>query len=450
MQVNEQQQRKSDTESWPPPRQAWYAVGVMTVALMFNFLDRGMLTLLIEPIKHDMQLSDTQISLAVGFAFVSFYAVVGFPIARLVDSRSRRVILGSGIAMWSGMTAACGLAQNFWHLFIARLGVGVGEACNGPATFSIMSDLFPGEKLPKAISVLNLGFASGQGIALLLGGTVIGLLSTIPEVSLPLVGNFRTWQMAFFAVGLPGLIVAAMMATVREPKRRGLLQHGAGAPQQLPVKEVLRFMAANRRAYAPMFIGLAVQSIMVWGIVAWMPSFFIRTHGWSVTQFGQTLGLIYLIILPLGLMVGGWLAERLALKGYNDINMRLVALVAALTAPLLTLFPLVDSPWVAVSLLAVQNFIVGWAIGPQNAALQVITPNQMRGQVTALYLFVFNLIGFGLGPTFIAVLTDYVFGSEDQLRYAMSLAAGVIAPLAALIYWSGLKAYGEAVARTRH
>lgn len=242
------------------------------------------------------------------------------------------------------------------------------------------------------------------------------------------------------------------MATVPEPKRRGLLTHGKGgsaavAPQQLPVREVMRFLFDNRRAYAPMFIGLAVQSVMVWGIIAWMPSFFIRTHGWSVSQFGQVIGLINLLILPLGLMVGGVLAERLARMGYDDINMRLVALVAALTAPLLALFPLMGNPWVAVGMLAVQSFIVGWGIGPQNAALQVITPNQMRGQVTALYLFVFNLIGFGLGPTFIAVLTDYVFGSEDQLRYAMALAAAVMAPLAALIYWSGLKAYGETVAR---
>ena len=446
-----QQAQIPATEAWPPPRQAWYAVGVMTAALMFNFLDRGMLTLLVEPIKKDMQLSDTQISLVVGFAFVSFYAIVGFPIARLVDSKSRRAILGFGIAMWSGMTAACGLAQNFWHLFIARLGVGIGEACNGPATFSIISDLFPKEKLPKAISVLNLGFASGQGIALLVGGTVIGIVSSMPEIAVPLLGNVRPWQLAFFAVGLPGLIVAALMATVPEPKRRGMLVQGStGAPPQLPVREVLRFMFNHRRAYAPMFIGLAVQSVMVWGIIAWMPSFFIRTHGWSVTRFGQVLGLINLIILPLGLMVGGVLAERLARSGYNDINMRLVALVAALTAPLLALFPLVGNPWVAVGMLAVQSFIVGWGIGPQNAALQVITPNQMRGQVTALYLFVFNLIGFGLGPTFIAVLTDYVFGSEDQLRYAMALAASVMAPLAALIYWSGLKAYGEAVAGTGH
>jgi MFS family permease len=432
---------------WPPPRQAWYAVGVMTVALMFNFLDRGILTLLIEPIKRDMQLSDTQVSLVVGLAFIAFYVIVGFPIARLVDSKSRRLILGVGIAMWSGMTAACGLAQNFWHLFIARVGVGIGEACNGPSTFSLMADLFPKEKLPKAIAVLNLGFVYGQGIALLVGGTIIGVISTMPTIALPLLGEVRPWQLTFFAVGIPGLFVAAMMATVKEPARRGLMAGTAARSKAPPVREVVRYMVDHRAAYLPMFLGLSAQGIMVIGIVAWTPSFFIRTHGWDIAQFGQVFGIILMVISPLGLMFGGWLAEKLAKLGYHDANMRIVALATLLTLPTIVSFTLVSDPWVAITLLAIQNFTASWAFGPQNAAFQVITPNQMRGQVTALFLFVFNLVGFGMGPTFIALITDYVFGAEDQLRYAMALAAVVMQPLAGYIFWKGMKPYGEIVAR---
>jgi MFS family permease len=437
-------------QMWPPPRQAWYAVGVMTVALMFNFLDRGILNLLIEPIKRDMGLSDTQVSVIVGFAFIAFYVIVGFPIARLVDRYSRRLILGLGIAMWSGMTAACGLAQSFWQLFVARVGVGIGEACNGPSTFSLMADLFPREKLPKAISVLNIGFAYGQGIALLVGGTVIGAIANLPEITLPVLGLVRPWQLTFFAVGIPGLIVAAMMATVKEPARRGAQVAAAGPgvpPAQIPVREVIRYIVDHRAAYGPMFLGLAVQGMMVVGIIAWTPSFFIRTHGWSIAQFGQVFGLILMIITPLGLLCGGWLAERLTRQGLHDTNMRIVTSVAVLILPMIVGFPLVSSPWAAIGLLAVQNFIAAWAIGPQNAAFQVITPNRMRGQVTALFLFLFNFVGFGLGPTFIAVITDYVFGSEDQLRYSMALAAIVMEPLAAWIFWKGMKPYGEIVAR---
>ena len=437
-------------QTWPPPRQAWYAVGIMTVALMFNFLDRGILTLLIEPIKRDMGLTDTQVSLVVGFAFIAFYVIVGFPIARLVDRFSRRLILGLGIAMWSGMTAMCGLAQNFWHLFAARVGVGIGEACNGPATFSLMADLFPKEKLPKAISVLNMGFAYGQGIALLVGGTVIGAVSNLPEITLPLLGQVRPWQLTFFAVGLPGLVVAALMSTVREPVRRGIQAPTAGAGNavaQIPVREVMRYLVDNRRAYGPMFLGLAVQGMMIIGTIAWTPSFFIRTHGWDIAKFGQVFGLILMLIMPLGLMFGGWLAEHLAKKGYHDANMRIVVLVSALIFPLLVAMPLVADPWVAIALLALQNFIAAWQFGPQNAAFQVITPNRMRGQVTALFLFLFNFVGFGLGPTFIALITDHVFGSEEHLRYSLALAALVMEPLAVYIFWKGMKPYGEIVAR---
>src|SRR5690606_24819577 len=158
---------------WPPASQAWYAVGVFTLVLMFNFLDRGIVQLLIGPLKQDLQLSDQQIGLLMGVAFAVFYAALGLPIARLADSKSRRLIIGVGIATWSFMTAMCGLARNFWHLFFARMGVGVGEACNGPATYSMMSDYFPPERLPRAIAVLQLGFVSGQGIALIIGGAVV-------------------------------------------------------------------------------------------------------------------------------------------------------------------------------------------------------------------------------------------------------------------------------------
>ena len=296
--------------------------------------------------------------------------------------------------------------------------------------------------------MLNLGFAYGQGIALLVGGTVIGALSSLPEMTLPVLGQVRPWQLTFFAVGLPGLIVAALMSTVKEPVRRGIQAPGAGnAIAQIPVREVMRYLVDHRHAYAPMFLGLGVQGIMIIGTIAWTPSFFIRTHGWDIAHFGQVFGLILMLIMPLGLMFGGWLAEFLAKKGYHDANLRIVVLVSALIFPLLVAMPLVPDPWVAIALLALQNFIAAWQFGPQNAAFQVITPNRMRGQVTALYLFLFNFVGFGLGPTFIALITDYVFGSEDQLRYALALAAAVMEPLAVFIFWKGMKPYGEIVAR---
>src|SRR5665213_3883610 len=319
---------------WPRPRQAWYAVAVFAAALTVNFLDRGILNLLVERIKRDLHLSDMQISLVLGFAFACFYVILGLPIARLADSRSRRTIVGVGIAIFSVMTALCGLAQKFWPLLLCRIGVGVGEACKGPATFSMLADLFPPAKLPRAIGFLNFGFVFGLGTSLLIGGTVVHLVSALPPLTLPLIGTLRTWQYTFFLVGIPGLIVAALFATVVQPIPRGRITGpasvSAARAASVPVRDVVGFVWHNRATYGPLFAGLALQTVLAFGIQAWTPSFFIRTYGWSIAQIGWTQGLIILIAWPLGLVPGGLAAEWLARRGYADANMRVT--IAALAA----------------------------------------------------------------------------------------------------------------------
>jgi MFS family permease len=438
---------------WPRPRQAWYAVAVFATALMVNFLDRGILNLLVEPIKRDLYLSDLQISLLMGFAFACFYVILGLPIARLADSRSRRAIVGTGIAIFSVMTALCGLAQNFWQLFLCRVGVGVGEACNGPATFSMLADLFPPAKLPRAIGVLNFGFVFGLGTSLLIGGTIVHLVSALPPVTLPLVGLLRPWQYAFFLVGIPGLIVAALFSTVLEPIRRGRIT-GPAAPTgrrvaTVPVRDVVRFAWGNRATYGPLFAGVALQTVLAFGIQSWTPSFFIRTYGWTIAQIGWTQGLIILIAWPLALLPGGMAAEWLTRRGYPDANMRVA--IAALLAytPFAIAFPLMPTALGSNIMIGLSGFCISFGIGPLNAALQIVTPGEMRGQVTALFLFVFNIIGFGLGSTIVALFTQYVFGSDALLRYSLSTTVAILAPIAALVMASGLKAYGKSVVRAR-
>lgn len=442
-------------EPWPSSRQANYALFLFTLALMFDFLDRSIVTLLVEPIKRDLVLTDTQISLLIGFAYVLFYLVLALPIARLVDSRRRRSILAVGIACWSGFSALCGLAQNFWQLFAARVGVGVGEACNGPATFSMLADLYPKNKLPGALAVLNIGLVAGNGLALILGGYVLYLIAGMEPIAVPFVGTIRPWQMAFIAVGLPGLILAALVARLPEPKRRGLLTHGeTAAPiaqrKAVPLRAVARFLADNRGVYLPMFLGLAVSSIVSSGSQAWGPTFFIRSYGWSAAQIGMIQGLVLLLVAPCGLLMGARLAERFARAGHADANMRVLILATAGGIPFTVLYPLMPTAELALLVYAVATFVRFMGPGPQHAALQSITPNEMRGQITALFLFIYNMMGYGIGATFIAVLTDYVFGADDQLRYALALAAGVAGPIAALILWRGLAAYGAAYTRARH
>ncbi len=427
---------------WPSARRAWYATTVFALALAINFLDRGILALLIEPIKHDLHLSDSDIGLLAGTAFVIFYLFLGLPIARLADTRSRRTIVGVGIAIWSVMTALCGTARTYGQLFVARIGVGVGEACNGPATFSMLADLFPPEKLPRAIAVLNFGFVAGTGLALLLGGTVVHFVAAMGPVPWPLVGTLHPWQLTFILVGLPGLIVALLFATVPEPARRGRLGGTS-------LREVVRYMSVNRKAYVPMFAGLACNVVLHFGALNWVPSFFQRTYGWSAARVGITQGTIMVCTAPFALMIGSLLAERLARKGYDDANMRVTLIAILASAPCSILYPLMPTPGLAMAVLGLQWFFALLSPGPQNAALQIITPNQMRGQVTALFLFVFNVVGFGAGPYIVSLLTDHVFHSEALLRYSLTSAACVLGPLAALIVWAGLRDYGAAVKRSR-
>src|SRR5215475_13748902 len=289
------------SEPWPSPARAWYSVFVFALALMINMLDRGIVPLLVGPLKRDLGLSDTQMGWLMGPAFVIFYALLGLPIARLVDYKSRRAILGVGVAIWSFLTSLCGLARGFWQLFACRIGVGSGEACSGPATFSMLADLFPKEKLPRAIAVLNFGFYAGNGLALIIGGTIVQAFADAPPVTLPLIGvTMRGWQMTFFVIGLPDLIVAALMATVREPKRRGRISANTNdSTKPVPTRgvfaflkkiiiavinnivAVFTFLSKNRTTLAPIFIGMGIQVVMAYGALNWAPAFYMRTFGWT-------------------------------------------------------------------------------------------------------------------------------------------------------------------------
>jgi MFS family permease len=435
---------------WPSPGRAWYALTIFALTLMVNILDRGILALLIPPIKADLQLSDTQVSLLIGFAFVIFYAIMGLPIARLVDTRSRRVILAVCVSIWSGMTALCGLAQNFWQLFWCRVMVGVGEAGSGPATYSMMADLFPRDRLPRAISVLNFGFVAGQGISLVIGGLVIKLVADVPEVTLPLLGTLRSWQLALIAVGLPGLVIAALMTTVAEPRRRGLLAPQPGVKAKaLPIRQVAGFLKENRGTYLPMMVGMAIKAVLSFGTAIWLPTMFVREFGWTITRIGVTQGIILMVCAPIGLMLGSHLAERLTRSGRDDAFVRVVVIAGFFAIPLSVAFPLMPNPTLALTLYAINTVILFMVPGPQNAALQAVTPNEMRGQVTAVWLFLFNFVGYGFGPTFIALITDYVFHDEARLPEALALSSGILGTIAMIIIMSGMKSYGEMVRRIR-
>ena len=444
----------SAQETWPSPATAWYGAGIFTVVTALALVDRQIMVLMVEPIKQDLQISDTQMSLLIGFGFALFYAVLGIPIARLADVWSRKTIIGIGIAFWSLMTACCGLAHNYWQLLLARMGVGAGEACYGPATFSIVGDSFPPEKLAKASAVISSGFYLGAGAALILGGAIIEAVSGLPNFVLPVIGEIRPWQTTFLIVGLPGILVASLMSTVHEPKRRGLLrrQDASGKPatrKSLPLKVILQWLRDDWKTYLAIYGGMGFKAMASAGASAWLPSFFIRTHGWNIAEIGLSMGLILLIIAPAGLLAGGFFTEYLAKRGRHDANLLVVLWSSIAAIPVSILFPLMQSPMAALTLYALHIFLLSVAPGPQNAALVMITPNQMRAQASALYFFLNNLIGTGLGPLLVACYTDYLFRAEGALRYSLALHFAILGPLSVLVIWYGLKPYGESVIRAK-
>ena len=444
----------SQQQPWPSSRQAWYALSVLTLVLLLAILDRQIITLLVDPIKTDLQISDTQLGLLMGFAFATFYILIGLPISRLTDVGNRRLIIAIGLGIWSLMTTACGLARTYWQLFAARVGVGVGEACNGPATYSLLSDYFPPKKLPVALSVLSIGFYVGAALANIIGSKVVALTSTLQATTLPWIGPMHPWQISFIIVGLPGLAVVALLFTVPEPKRRGLMASDGDPTNQsprrsIPLRDVAKFIWQHRKTYFPIYVGLAFRLMVTVGAAVWLPTFFQRTYGWTSQQSAFAIGLVQLPISLVGLMTGGFLAQWLAERGYADANLRVNLLSTLLVLPTAILYPLMPNPWLALVVFGFHCYCTTVGTGPLAAALQVITPNQLRAQLSAVFLLIFNLVGTGLGPLVVGFMTDHVFHDDKALRYSLSCTAAMLVPVAIVSFWFGLKPYGQSVVRAK-
>lgn len=428
---------------YPPPGYAWYVVGVLALAYVFSFIDRQILSLLVAPIRRDLHISDTQMSLLIGLSFAVFYTFFGLPLGRLADSTKRRNLISCGVAAWSLFSAACGLVRNFGQMLVMRFGVGIGEASLSPSAYSLIADYFPPEKQATALSVYGMGIYVGSGLAFLLGGVVLKVASPQGDWVLPLMGwPIHPWQAVFFVVGLPGLLVAALTWTIREPERRG-----PRAEETASLAAVGAYLLENRAAFACLYLAVAFMAFEGYGAFAWVPTFFIRTHGWTAAKAGIVYGASVGVFGTLGLLAGGWLADRLASRGCREANLRVGLIGALLGAPLNLIYPLVPSAALATGLLIAALFVHTPAFGLAPAAIQLMVPNRMRAVASALYLFVISLIGLGLGPTAIALLTDHVFHDDGMLRYSLAIVGAAGYAIAAVLWRAGLKPYCRTVDR---
>ncbi|MBC9248828.1 MFS transporter [Pseudomonas alcaligenes] len=421
---------------YPSSLSAWTTVVILMVAYVLSFIDRQILNLLVGPIRRDLVISDTQMSLLMGLSFALFYTVCGIPLGRLADTRSRRGLIAIGVLFWSAATAACGMARLYWQFLLCRIGVGVGEAALSPAAYSLIADSFPAERRATAISVYSMGVYLGSGLAFLLGGLVITFASAQGDLHLPIVGEVRPWQLIFLILGAAGVLFSLLMLAVREPTRRGI-----GAGVTVPLSEVGRYIRRNRRTVLCHNFGFAGLSLAGYGSGAWIPSFYIRTYGWDAGQVGIVYGSLVALFGCIGIVCGGRLADWLARRGQTDANLR-VGLYAALGAlPCVLAFPLMDSAVAASVLMAPTIFFLSMPFGVAPAAIQEIMPNSMRGQASAIYLFVVTLFGLGLGPTCVALVTDFVFADDQALRYSLLIVTASAVLAAIVLLWAGLKPY---------
>lgn len=429
---------------YPPPTQAWSMVAILFLAYTLSFVDRQIITLLVGPIRADLGISDFQFSLLHGFAFAIFFAILGLPVGRLADRYSRRVIIAIGVATWSFMTALCGLAKNFPQLFLARMGVGVGEATLSPSAYSMLSDAFPPDKLTRAVAVFSTGGTLGTGLAMIIGGAVIQLVADAESIAIPLFGELRPWQACFLIVGIPGLLVAAMMFLTPEPKRQGLIGDKQGRTQekvQLPLRAVAAFMIERKRTYGTLFLTSSFVTALSAGFVMWYPTFLIRIHGFSMSEAGYSFGLLFGIFGTLGVLFGGYLAGYWAQKGYQDANMRVMVFATSCSLIPYIIGPQMANAGLAMACMALSIFFTQMLAAVSVASIQLITPNQIRAQASALFLLLINFIGFGLGGTAIAFFTDFIFGNDNALPDSMTLAAIIIVPASIYFYWKGIPGY---------
>ncbi|MBV8569852.1 MAG: MFS transporter [Acidobacteriaceae bacterium] len=427
----------SEEAPYPKPARAWYVLGLLTLVYVFSFLDRTILSLLVGPIRRDFHITDTQISLLIGFSFAVFYTFLGLPLGRIGDRYSRRQLIAIGISTWSLFCAGCGLAKNFGQMLFLRMGVGVGEASLSPAAYSLITDYFAPKRRAMAMSIYSMGIYIGGGLASVLGGLVAGWANGRPGWTLPLLGAVRSWQIVFFAVGLPGLPLALLMYTFAEPIRRG----GRIGVKSVPLREVFGYVKTHRKTYLCHHLGIAFMALAAYGGVAWNPTFFIRHHHWSVSQAGVGLGIVAALGGPLGLFFGGWLADRLAAQGQRDAYLRVAMMAMVAAIPAGAAYLLVFNSHLALFLLAPVCFLTAIPIGTGPAALMQVTPSQMRGQISAVYLFTINLIGLGAGPTVVALMTDHVFRNDAMVGSSLLVVGIVSNAISALILWSGLKSY---------
>jgi MFS family permease len=415
---------------------AWSLLVLFTLTCTFSFVDRQVINLLVEPIKDDMDLTDVQISYLQGLIFVIPYVLLSVPIGRLVDVFSRIYVIISGILVWSFATIAAGLSGNYTQLAIARGFVGAGEAALTPAVWSMFPDIFTKKQLAFAMSIFSMAPYLGAGIALIAGAQVIEISQSSPPVELPMIGTLEPWQITLIICGAPGILFALIYACIKEPARTATETQ---TDEAMPLSEAVDFMRKNWKVYLAFLGGAPFLIIMLYSIQAWSPTLLIRVHEWDISYAGRLYGVVALVTGSLGVLSSPLVARMMSnfsLKGYPLL---MLMMSTVLTALFLFIAGLQKDGMSCLIFLALASFFVTIPLPQLAVTLQTISPNKMRGLVAGIFVVSGNVMGMGLGPTFVAFFTENVFQDPMSVGLSMGLLGLVSAPIALVIYLNGYR-----------
>lgn len=433
----------SQDDPYPRRAYAWLVVGALVIAALVAFVDRQVVAIVVDPMKTDLGVGDTEIGWLYG-VFAIFYAVAALPIAWLADNRSRKHIIAVGIFFWSLMTMCCGLSRTFWQLFLARVGVGVGEATLTPAATSLLGDYFPREQLPLAMSVYQTGAIMGSGLAFIVGGVVLGLVEEGEPWVLPVIGQLKPWQQTFVFVGAPGFVLAMLFLLLREPLRRRSVARAGIA--QAPLGEVVGFYRQHLPTLALHHVGFLSLALMGYAFVFWSVSYFVRVHGADAAAASQTFGWIFLVTGPLGPILVAVLARRLSERGRADANITAGMVGGALAVPVIILIQFAPDIFWAFVLYVPAMILINSPFGIAAGSLPVITPPHLRAQVAAVYMLV-GALGMMLGPPIAGAFNEHVFPGDDGVRYSLMTLTGVFGLLGVACLWTGRRHYARSMAQ---
>lgn len=419
----------------------WYVLILLTLVHVLGYIDRWILSLLIQPIKADLDLSDFQIGLLLGPAFAIMFITLGLPFGWLADRIDRRRLLAAGIATWSLFTAGTCLANDFGTLFVMRVGVGIGEAVLAPCAFSLIADFFaPGER-PRAVSIFMTGTFLGAGSAFLIGGPLIVYLELLPSIHLPVLGAIKPWQGAFLGMGLPGLVVAGLVfATIKEPQRGDMVALG-GSIDSRGLLTAAKFIFGRWQTYGAICAG-AIGNIMIGSNAQWVAPIFERTWGWDIATVARTTGILFFIAGPLGTVASIWLMSSLLRRGLVDSPVRALLVGVSIVTVSFTLLPLAPVPWIALIALGAALFGQAMATAAGPTSIVAIAPGNIRAQIMAFYYFANGLIAQLLGAPLVGALADNM-RRQGGLGDAIMIVSIVTGTIVVVLLFLGLRHYRE-------